>query len=76
MCRKVLRHGAYGFTSPLKEVVLLGSIAHKNPSSSTGSKIGSSEKRDNQFTSEDDRELFKYKGESVLFERFHEVKFP
>jgi hypothetical protein len=35
-CRKILRHGADGFTSPLKEVVRRSSIAIKNPSSSTG----------------------------------------
>jgi hypothetical protein len=35
-CRKILRHGADGFTFPLEEVVLLIIIALKNPLSSTG----------------------------------------
>jgi hypothetical protein len=46
-CRKVLRHGADGFTSPLKEDVLRILIALKNSSPLTGierSKFGSNGK--------------------------------
>jgi hypothetical protein len=35
-CRKILRHGADGFTSHPKEGVLRVFIAFKNPSPSTG----------------------------------------
>jgi hypothetical protein len=54
-CRKILRRGTDGFTSPQKESVLRIFIALKNPSSSAGfepAKIGSSDKHANHLTTD------------------------
>jgi hypothetical protein len=56
-CLKILRHGADGFTSPLKRVVLRIFIALENPLLSAGfepASLGSSGKRDNHYTPEND----------------------
>jgi hypothetical protein len=55
--RKVLRHGAEGCTSPLKEVVLRIFIALKNTSSSAAfvpANLGSNGKHDYHYTTEND----------------------
>jgi hypothetical protein len=57
-CRKILRHGADGFTSPQKEDMLGISIALRDPSSSAGfepAKLGSNGKHDHQYTIENDK---------------------
>jgi hypothetical protein len=49
-CHKILQHGADGFTSPPKDVVLQIFIPLKNPSSTAGFEpvnFGSSGKHDN-----------------------------
>jgi hypothetical protein len=54
-CRKILRHGTDGFTSPPKEVELQIFIAIKNQSSSAGYKpanVGSNGKCDNHYTTD------------------------
>jgi hypothetical protein len=56
-CHKILRHGADGFTSPPKEVVLRIVIALKIPSLSAGfepANLGSNGKHDNNYTTEND----------------------
>jgi hypothetical protein len=56
-CRKILRHGADGFTSPPKEVVLWMYMTPKNQSLSAGfepANLGSNGKHDNHYTTEDD----------------------
>jgi hypothetical protein len=56
-CRKIIRHGADGFTSTPKEVVLRIFIAFNNPSSSAGfepANLMSSGKNDNHKTTEAD----------------------
>jgi hypothetical protein len=55
--RKILRHGADGFTFLFKEVALQIFITLKNPSSSTGcepAKLGYNGKHDNRLTTEGD----------------------
>jgi hypothetical protein len=52
-CRKILRHGAEGFTSPPKEGVLGIVIALKSPSPSTApepANLGSNGKHANHYT--------------------------
>jgi hypothetical protein len=56
-CRKILRHGADGFTSLPKEVVLRIFIALKYPSSSAGFEpvnLMSNGKNNNHYTIEND----------------------
>jgi hypothetical protein len=56
-CHKILRHEAYGFTSPPKEVVLRIFIALKNPSLTAGfepANLGANSKHDNHSTIEND----------------------
>jgi hypothetical protein len=60
--RKILRHGADGFTSPLKEGVLSIFIALKNPSPSARSEhanLESNGKQANHYNTEDELWLFK-----------------
>jgi hypothetical protein len=54
-CRKILRHGADGITSPTKEGVLRTFTALKNPSPSAGfesAMLGSNGKHANHYTTE------------------------
>jgi len=52
--RKILRHGAGGFTSAPKGGVLPILIAHRNPSPSTElEKLGSNGKHASHYTTED-----------------------
>jgi hypothetical protein len=56
-CRKILQHGADGFTSPPKEGALRIFIAPKNPSPSAGNKpayLGSDGKHVSHYTTEYD----------------------
>jgi hypothetical protein len=56
-CRKILRHGADGFTSPPREGVLRIFIALKNPSPSAGfepANLESNIKHANHYATEDD----------------------
>jgi hypothetical protein len=60
-CRKILRHGADGFTSRPKEVVVRIVIALKNPSPRPGSKLriwGPICKLANHYTTEATRKLY------------------
>jgi hypothetical protein len=60
-CRKILRHGAYGFTSPPKEVVLRISNAIEYPSSSAGfepANLGFSGKHAKRYATENDNREF------------------
>jgi hypothetical protein len=59
-CHKILQHGADGFISPPKEVMLWIFIALKNPSLAAGfehTNLGSSGEHDNHYTTENDRRL-------------------
>jgi hypothetical protein len=56
-CRKILRHGTDGFSSPPKEGVLRVFVALKNPLSSEGfgpANTGSNGKHAIHYTTEDD----------------------
>jgi hypothetical protein len=58
-CRKILRHGADGFTSPPKEAVLRIFIDFKNPSLLAGfepANLGSNGKLDNNYTTGNDNQ--------------------
>jgi hypothetical protein len=63
-CRKILRHGADGFTSPSNEGVLRTFIALKNPSPLARfehANLGSNGKHANQQITEDDlRDIYFY----------------
>jgi hypothetical protein len=56
-CRKILQHGADGFTSPPKKVVLQNFIAFKNSALSEGLEpvnLGSNGKHDKNYTADND----------------------
>jgi hypothetical protein len=57
-CRKILRHGTEGFSSPPKEGVLLIFVAVKSPTSSAGfepENLGSKGKHPNHKITEADK---------------------
>jgi hypothetical protein len=70
----MLRHGAGGFTSPPKEVMLRIFIALKSPSLSTKSEhtnLGSNGKYDKHYTTENDKHLHLFTPICVTFSVLH-----
>jgi hypothetical protein len=73
-CRKILRHGADGFTSSPKELVLRIFIDLKNTSSSAGcepANLGDNDRHNNHWTTEGDKNCFSFKYQLLDTELFN-----